>query len=95
MSGRLAGIGVVVTRPEPAAGALAASLMAEGANVWRFPALAIRDLPHDAALEALLARLGYKQELRRRLSGFSNFAVSFSIISANVICPVNAGLTWS
>ncbi|MGC9666382.1 amino acid permease [Planosporangium sp. 12N6] len=35
----------------------------------------------DDADEALLARLGYKQELRRRLSTFSNFAVSFSIIS--------------
>src|SRR5918999_377558 len=31
--------------------------------------------------EERLAQLGYKQELRRRLSGFSNFAVSFSIIS--------------
>jgi amino acid permease (GABA permease) len=31
--------------------------------------------------ESLLARLGYQQELRRRLSTFSNFAVSFSIIS--------------
>jgi amino acid permease (GABA permease) len=31
--------------------------------------------------ESLLAALGYKQELRRRLSTFSNFAVSFSIIS--------------
>jgi amino acid permease (GABA permease) len=31
--------------------------------------------------EELLAQLGYKQELRRKLSGFSNFAVSFSIIS--------------
>jgi len=31
--------------------------------------------------EARLAQLGYKQELHRRLSGFSNFAVSFSIIS--------------
>ncbi|OLB76335.1 MAG: amino acid permease [Actinobacteria bacterium 13_2_20CM_2_71_6] len=31
--------------------------------------------------EQLLAQLGYKQELHRRLSGFSNFAVSFSIIS--------------
>jgi amino acid permease (GABA permease) len=31
--------------------------------------------------EELLARLGYRQELRRKLSGFSNFAVSFSIIS--------------
>jgi amino acid permease (GABA permease) len=30
---------------------------------------------------ALLAQLGYRQELHRRLSAFSNFAVSFSIIS--------------
>src|SRR3954471_12687204 len=35
---------------------------------------------HDAD-ESLLAQLGYKQELKRRLSTFSNFAVSFSIIS--------------
>jgi amino acid permease (GABA permease) len=31
--------------------------------------------------EQRLAQLGYKQELRRKLSGFSNFAISFSIIS--------------
>jgi amino acid permease (GABA permease) len=31
--------------------------------------------------EEQLAKLGYEQELHRRLSGFSNFAVSFSIIS--------------
>ncbi|AVT30737.1 amino acid permease [Plantactinospora sp. BC1] len=31
--------------------------------------------------EQRLAELGYQQELRRKLSGFSNFAVSFSIIS--------------
>ena len=31
--------------------------------------------------EQRLAELGYQQELHRRLSGFSNFAVSFSIIS--------------
>ena len=30
---------------------------------------------------ALLHQLGYAQELRRRMSGFSNFAVSFTIIS--------------
>lgn len=30
---------------------------------------------------AMLAALGYKQELHRGMSGFSNFAVSFSIIS--------------
>ena len=31
--------------------------------------------------ESRLAALGYKQELRRTWSGFSNFAISFSIIS--------------
>ena len=36
--------------------------------------------PHDAD-SALLAELGYRQELHRGMSGFSNFAVSFSIIS--------------
>ena len=41
----------------------------------------------DAAAEAVLSdeeqlhKLGYAQELRRRMSGFSNFAVSFTIIS--------------
>jgi amino acid permease (GABA permease) len=33
-----------------------------------------------------LAKLGYKQELHRGLSGFSNFAVSFSIISILAGC---------
>ncbi|MDH2442579.1 amino acid permease [Amnibacterium sp. CER49] len=33
-----------------------------------------------------LAALGYKQELRRGMSGFSNFAVSFSIISILAGC---------
>src|ERR1700746_937110 len=31
--------------------------------------------------QARLHELGYAQELRRRMSGFSNFAVSFTIIS--------------
>ncbi|NYE96292.1 amino acid permease (GABA permease) [Psychromicrobium silvestre] len=35
---------------------------------------------------ASLAELGYKQELHRGLSGFSNFAVSFSIISILAGC---------
>ena len=30
---------------------------------------------------AQLHKLGYAQELRRRMGGFSNFAVSFTIIS--------------
>src|SRR5947209_19299734 len=37
--------------------------------------------PSATSDEELLAQLGYRQELRRKLSGFSNFAVSFSIIS--------------
>jgi uroporphyrinogen-III synthase len=55
--GRLAGIGIVVTRPHAAAEALAGPLAAEGAKVWLLPALAIEDLPASAALEKLLARL--------------------------------------
>ena len=31
--------------------------------------------------EAKLASLGYKQELKRSLSGFHNFAVSFTVVS--------------
>ncbi|WP_250027230.1 amino acid permease [Paractinoplanes maris] len=37
--------------------------------------------PAPTTDEERLAQLGYEQELHRRLSGFSNFAVSFSIIS--------------
>ncbi|NES16089.1 MULTISPECIES: amino acid permease [Micromonospora] len=37
--------------------------------------------PTPISDEDRLAQLGYQQELRRKLSGFSNFAVSFSIIS--------------
>jgi hypothetical protein len=39
----------------------------------------------DADAQAL-AELGYKQELHRGMSGFSNFAVSFSIISILAGC---------
>src|SRR5436853_6882653 len=35
---------------------------------------------HDSDVETL-HRLGYAQELRRKMSTFSNFAVSFTIIS--------------
>lgn len=39
--------------------------------------------------EAHLAKLGYKQELARTWSGFSNFAISFSIISILAGCLTN------
>jgi amino acid permease (GABA permease) len=38
----------------------------------------VAEVPDD---EALLHSLGYAQELKRRMGGFSNFAVSFTIIS--------------
>ena len=57
MSGRLEGLGVVLTRPRAAAEALAGPLEAEGARVFVFPALAIEPLTPSPALESLLGRL--------------------------------------
>jgi uroporphyrinogen-III synthase len=57
VSGRLEGVGVVLTRPLAAAEALAAPLQREGARVFVFPALAIEPLAPTPALAALLARL--------------------------------------
>ena len=47
------------------------------------------DLDDDARA---LAELGYKQELHRGMSGFSNFAVSFSIISILAGCITSYGI---
>ena len=41
--------------------------------------------------EKLLAKLGYAQDLNRSWSGFSNFAISFSIISILAGCFTNFG----
>ena len=41
--------------------------------------------------EKHLAKLGYSQELNRSWSGFSNFAISFSIISILAGCFTNFG----
>ena len=45
--------------------------------------------------EQLLASLGYKQELNRSWSSFSNFAISFSIISILAGCFTTFGQAWS
>ena len=45
--------------------------------------------------EQHLARLGYVQELSRSWSGFSNFAISFSIISILAGCFTSFGLGWN
>ena len=45
--------------------------------------------------ERRLAELGYKQELNRSWSGFSNFAISFSIISILAGCFTNFAAGWN
>ena len=45
--------------------------------------------------EQRLAELGYKQELHRSWSGFSNFAISFSIISILAGCFTTFGSGWN
>ncbi len=45
--------------------------------------------------EQLLAELGYKQELNRAWSGFSNFAISFSIISILAGCFTAYAFAWN
>ncbi|MFM7495576.1 MAG: amino acid permease [Candidatus Nanopelagicus sp.] len=45
--------------------------------------------------ERKLAELGYKQELDRSWSGFSNFAISFSIISILAGCFTTFGQAWN
>jgi amino acid transporter len=56
------------------------------------------DATRDAALsddDALLAKLGYKQELSRSWSSFSNFAISFSIISILAGCFTTFYQGWN
>ena len=48
-----------------------------------------------SADEQRLAELGYKQELDRSWSGFSNFAISFSIISILAGCFTTFGQAWN
>ncbi len=45
--------------------------------------------------ERRLAELGYKQELKRSWSGFSNFAISFSIISILAGCFTTFAQAWN
>src|SRR6185503_8334934 len=48
----------------------------------------IKPQPAISEDEATLQRMGYEQELARRMSGFSNYAISLSII-----CILAGGLT--
>lgn len=59
MEGRLAGLRVVITRPDPQASELVALLEAEGARAIRFPTIRIAPPEDDyAALDAALRALG-------------------------------------
>jgi amino acid transporter len=53
------------------------------------------DLSHLSDDERRLAELGYKQELHRSWSGFSNFAISFSIISILAGCFTTFYQAWN
>jgi amino acid transporter len=49
----------------------------------------------ESADERRLAELGYKQRLNRAWSGFSNFAISFTIISILAGCFTTYGQAWN
>ncbi len=51
--------------------------------------------PSPSEDERLLAALGYKQELKRTWSSFSNFAISFSIISILSGCFTTFAQAWN
>src|SRR3954454_21815270 len=50
---------------------------------------------HVETDEERLAALGYKQELTRAWSSFTNFAISFTIISVLAGCFTNFGFAWN
>src|SRR5471030_2928214 len=50
---------------------------------------------HLGSDEQRLAELGYKQELERGWSGFSNFAISFAIICILAGCFTTYGQAWN
>jgi amino acid transporter len=51
--------------------------------------------PHITQDERRLAELGYKQELTRAWSSFTNFAISFTIISVLAGCFTNFFAAWN
>ena len=61
-----------------------------GERSWRRDATQIQD-----ADERHLAELGYKQDLNRAGAAFSNFAISFSIISILAGCFTTYGQAWN
>ena len=67
----------------------------EGVHVADEASDAAVDVSQMSEDERRLAKLGYKQELSRTWSGFSNFAISFSIISILAGCFTTFGQGWN
>jgi amino acid transporter len=65
-------------------------MSAAGADLF-LRRLLVAELTQMSDDERRLAELGYKQDLNRSWSGFSNFAISFSIISILAGCFTNFG----
>jgi amino acid transporter len=59
------------------------------------PPEGISDVDQTRKDEERLAELGYKQELPRAWSGFTNFAISFTIISVLAGCFTAFAFAWS
>ena len=57
--------------------------------------MATSEVTHDDDDERALAEMGYKQELNRTWSAFSNFAISFTIISVLAGCFTTFGQAWN
>ena len=58
------------------------------------PPEGISDVDQTKRDEQRLAELGYKQELSRTWSAFTNFAISFTIISVLAGCFTSFGFAW-
>ena len=58
------------------------------------PPEGISDVDQTKRDEERLAELGYKQELSRTWSAFTNFAISFTIISVLAGCFTTFGFAW-
>jgi amino acid transporter len=59
------------------------------------PPEGIGDVDETKRDEERLAELGYRQELHRGWSAFTNFAISFTIISVLAGCFTNFALAWN
>src|SRR3954447_12774857 len=58
------------------------------------PPEGVSDVDQVKRDEERLAELGYKQELSRTWSAFTNFAISFTIISVLAGCFTAFGFAW-